>query len=111
MEIIRKKEEPLLERTEIMAESEGMLTRETAQQAIASSLKIDKKLVTIRKITPIFGTPRVKILAHAYKKEEKLKEVEPATLLNKNSKRKAAHEKAAGAAKAEATENKEEAAE
>ncbi len=98
MEILSKREEKLLERTEIIASTaaDKPPTREQAKQAIASSVKAEPNLVVIKKIMPSFGERKVKITAHIYKSEEKLKQVESPAILNKGKK------------KAEKTEAKEE---
>ncbi len=89
MEIKSKKEEKLLDRTFITAEMQADIppARDSARQAVASSMKVEPKLVVIKKIAPTFGERKVKITAYIYKTEERLKEIEHPKMLAKGKKK------------------------
>ncbi len=94
MDIKSKKEGKLLDRTFITAEMQADIppARDTARQAVASSMKVEPKLVVIKKITPAFGERKVKIEAYIYKTEERLKEIVPKKILAKGRKKTAEEE-------------------
>lgn len=108
MEILSKKEEKLLDRTFVNAEMQADIppARDSARQAVASSMKVEPKLVVIKKIAPTFGERKVKITAYVYKSEERLKEIESPKMLAKG-KKKSAEEKEKPAEKAAETVAKE----
>lgn len=89
MEILSKKEEKLLDRTFVTAEMQADIppARDSARQAVASSMKVEPKLVVIKKITPAFGERKVKITSYIYKTEERLKEIEHPKMLAKGKKK------------------------
>jgi len=78
--IKEKKEEPLLSRTEIVAE----VTFENATPAkkdilaqIASSLKVAENLIKVRKISVLFGSRTANVLAYKYTDEKSKENIEP----------------------------------
>ncbi|MDP2749977.1 MAG: hypothetical protein Q8O89_04045 [Nanoarchaeota archaeon] len=94
MEIKSKKEEKLLERTEIIATTaaDKPPARPAVQQSLSDALKIDKNLIVVKKIATHFGKREFTITAHVYKTEAKLKEVESPAALNKGKKKDTAAE-------------------
>lgn len=80
MEILEKKEEPLLSRVSVKAsvvfETATPSNEEVAKQ-IASALKKDVKLVVVKKIQTHYGERTADIDAFVYDSEQALKQAEP----------------------------------
>ena len=80
VDIIEKKEEPLLSRTMVRAsidfEKSTPSYAETAS-LLASGLKADEKLISIRHIYTYFGNKKAQIIAYLYSDESKKQAVEP----------------------------------
>ncbi len=87
--IIEKKDEPLLSRTMVKAgidfEKATPSYTETAP-LLASSLKADEKLIAIRHIYTHFGERKAQIIAYLYADEGKKQAVEPKLKIKKDKK-------------------------
>ena len=89
MEIIEKKENKLLNRTEIVALDEYLditPSREEVRKKIAESLKANEELVVIKNIFPIFGKRSATVIAHIYENKEDCERVEPKYIFSKGKK-------------------------
>ncbi len=78
LKITNKKEEPLLFRTEILAEgiAEGATpSNADIKKVIASELKSDESLIVIENIKTYFGSLSFLVRVHKYKDAEALKKV------------------------------------
>jgi small subunit ribosomal protein S24e len=87
-EIVEKKENPLLERTEVSAVVSFNSATPSIQQmreAVVQKLGCNPDLTVIRKVSPGFGEKRVSISVNIYKSPGKMKEVEEAHVLKKNN--------------------------
>jgi small subunit ribosomal protein S24e len=87
IEIKSKRETPLLSRTRVS----GFLKYEGAtpslldvKQKVASVLKVNNDLVTIRHIYPRFGVEMSKVIAHVYQDNKELMKMEDKKTLIKN---------------------------
>lgn len=80
MKKLYEKEAPLLQRKriafEINHEKKATPKRDEIIKQIASELKIDEKLITIRHIFTNFGENKSKIIIHIYKDEKRKKVIE-----------------------------------
>ncbi len=81
LKITKKKDNPLLSRAEIEAESsffnESTPKKEDIKKKISNMEKADEKLVVVKSIYNDFGTGKADVLAYIYKSEEELKKTEP----------------------------------
>jgi len=88
LEIIEKRENPLLNRTEIKfrVKHQGEKTpeRELVKNDLAEMLKVNKNLVIIDHIRPSFGMAISSGYAKIYKSIEDVKRVEPSYILKRN---------------------------
>ncbi|MEK6983182.1 MAG: hypothetical protein AABX33_01300 [Nanoarchaeota archaeon] len=78
--VVSRQEEPLLSRTSVKA----MLDFEKATPSyaevtalLASTLKVDGKLIAIRHIYNLFGAKRAEVTAYIYGNEDKKRDIEP----------------------------------
>ncbi|MBS3114778.1 hypothetical protein J4448_06790 [Candidatus Woesearchaeota archaeon] len=93
MNIINKKEEPLLSRTMITATLEFEKATPSYPEVtslMASQLKIDDKLVAIRHIYNSFGAKKAEVIAYVYADENKKQFIEPKAKEKKDKKAKEA---------------------
>jgi small subunit ribosomal protein S24e len=106
LKILEQKEEPLLSRKEIKAELffEGTATPSNAEvgKNIASQLKVDEKLVVIKKIDTHYGSTEAIVTARAYDSAEAKEKIEPKDKKAEKAKAEAAKEKPAEEKKEEA---------
>lgn len=93
LSITKKKEEPLLSRTEITA----FLDFEKAtppyaevNALLAAHLKADEKLIAIRHIYNLFGAKKAEVIAYVYSDEAKKQFIEPKIKAKKEKKAKEA---------------------
>ena len=88
LEIIEKRENPLLNRTEVKfrVKHQGEKTpeRELVKSDLAEMLKVKKSLVIIDYIRPSFGMAISSGYAKIYKSVEDAKKVEPSYILKRN---------------------------
>ena len=78
--IKEKKEEPLLSRMEIVAEStfdNATPSENEIKGQIASSLKVNEDVIVIKKISGGFGVKKASILAYKYSDEKARDKIEP----------------------------------
>ena len=98
LEIIEKRENPLLNRTEIKfrVKHQGEKTpeRELVKNDLAEMLKVNKSLIIIDYIRPGFGMALSSGYAKVYKSMEDAKRVEPSYILKRNKFGEAKEEKA-----------------
>ena len=110
LEIIEKRENPLLNRTEIKfrVKHQGEKTpeRELVKNDLAEMLKVNKSLIIIDYIRPGFGMAISSGYAKVYKSMEDAKRVEPSYILRRNKFGEVKEEKA-GEVKEETREKKE----
>ena len=92
LKITDKKEEILLSRTKIKAElifTGAVPSQNDVRKEIAAQLKVDEKLVVVRKILCQFKCTKAKVLAYAYINEEDMKKVELKAKKKKEKKKEA----------------------
>ena len=80
LNIIERKEEPLLSRTLIRADMDfEKATPSYAETTamLAASLKADEKLIAIRHVYTSFGAKKADVLAYLYEDEAKKQLIEP----------------------------------
>ncbi len=81
LEIINKKNNPLLSRTEVNAKAsffkEATPKKEEIKKQIALMEKVDEKLVVVKRINTFFGAAESSVLVYIYDSEEELKKIEP----------------------------------
>jgi len=80
MEIIEKKEYPLLSRTEIIAKDSytgATPSRNSIKDRLANTLKANKELLVIKHIYPEFGFGNAKIIAYLYSNKKDMERIEP----------------------------------
>ncbi len=80
MEIIEKKEHPLLSRTEIIAKDSytgATPSRGSIKERLANALKANKEFLVIKHIYPEFGFGTAKIIAYLYSNKKDMKRIEP----------------------------------
>jgi len=80
LNIIEKKEEPLLSRTMLEANLEFDKSTPSYQEVtslLAINLKIDEKLIAIRHIYNSFGDRKANVIAYLYTDEKKKELIEP----------------------------------
>ena len=98
LEIIEKRENPLLNRTEIKfrVKHQGEKTpeRELVKNDLAEMLKVNKSLIIIDYIRPGFGMAISSGYAKVYKSMEDARRVEPSYILKRNKFGEAKEEKA-----------------
>jgi len=90
MKIIEKKENPLLSRTEILAEisfEKATPPDEEVKKQIASQLKVDEALVVVKNIYTEFGSPNAKVTAFIYDSKKALEKTEPKPKEKKEAKK------------------------
>ena len=78
--IKEKKEEPLLSRMEIVAEStfdSAIPSEKEIKGQIASSLKVNEGVIVIKKINGGFGAKKANVLAYKYSDEKARDKIEP----------------------------------
>ena len=89
LEIKIKKDNPLLNRMEILAEieheNEPTPTRESIKESLALKLDVEKDLIVIKKLDSQFG-PRTNCEAVVYKNKEDLKKTEHQHILKRGVK-------------------------
>ncbi len=103
LEIIDKKQNPVLSRIEIKATigfEKATPSNDEVKKEIASKLKADEKLVVIKGIYTDFGITKADVNAYVYKTKKDLDKIEPKKKEKKEKKPKA--EKPAEAQKKEA---------
>ena len=91
--IINKKEEPLLSRTMLKATLEFEKATPPYQEVaalLATHLKSDGKLIAIRHIYNSFGNKKAEVIAYVYSDEAKKQIIEPKMKENKDKKAKEA---------------------
>jgi len=80
MEIIEKKEHPLLSRTEIIAKDSytgATPSRDSIKDRLANTLKANKELLVIKHIYPEFGFGNAKVIAYLYSNKKDMEKIEP----------------------------------
>lgn len=95
LQIIQKKEKPLLSRTEIIADlsfDAATPKKDELKVKVAESLKSDANLVVVKKVETIFGEKKAKVLAFVYKNEKDMKKIEPKPKVKKAPKEEAKEE-------------------
>ncbi len=89
VEITRKKENPLLERTEVyfkvVHEKEKTPKRDAVKGKIAEALKTKRELVVVDYMRSEFGMPVTVGYAKAYKTKDSLQAVERKHILKRNA--------------------------
>lgn len=78
--ILDKKDESLLSRVEVRAEAtfQGVTpSKVELKKQIASSLKVDEKLIVVKNVKTFFGKEKVVVIALKYEDEDALKRTEP----------------------------------
>ena len=96
MNIIEKKEYPLLSRTEIIAEESytgATPSRETIKKILADKLNARNELIVIKHIYPEFGFGNARIIAHLYSNKKDMERIEPEYAFNKGILREKKEEK------------------
>lgn len=90
LKILKEKENPLLERTEITAKSSFKTTpsRETICKEIGKQKGVKPELVVIRKIKQLFGKHETEINLVIYKNNEAMKKTEEKYFLERSQKKK-----------------------
>jgi len=110
IKITEKKENALLNRTEIYAEIDNSgkptPTRKEIKEKLSALLSANKDLIVIKKLDQSFG-PITKCFAVIYKSAEDLKKTEPEHLLKRDSKKYKSEEKAEKEQEAAKEEQKE----
>ncbi len=100
LEIIKKKEMPLLSRTRVVAvhsEKGPTVSRRQVRTQLAKQLKEDEEKVVIKHIYPQFGKKDSKIIANVYSKKEDMEKFENPSLVKKHAKEEAKEEGKEGA--------------
>ena len=78
--IINKKEEPLLSRTMVTANLEfekATPSYKEVTKLISAHLKADEKLIAIRHVYNSFGVKKAEVIAYVYSDESKKHSIEP----------------------------------
>ena len=78
LNILQKKEEPLLSRTRIESEivfDNATPSGQEVKSSLAKALSKDEKLLDVKGIYTIYGLKKAKILCYAYENEEVLKRI------------------------------------
>ncbi|GEM_PF-1566060 len=86
MQIVEKKEYPLLSRTEIIAKESytgATPSRDTIRRILAEKLNAKNELIVIKHIYPEFGSGNAKIIAYLYSNKKDMEIVEPEYAFNK----------------------------
>ena len=98
MQIVEKKEYPLLSRTEIIAK-EGYTgatpSRDAIKKILAEKLNAKGELIVIKHIYPEFGFGNAKIIAHLYSNKKDMERIEPEYAFKKGIPREKKEEKKA----------------
>ncbi len=98
-EILDKKENPLLRRTEIIADLEydgATVSRKQLQEELAKKLKVEPELVAIRHIYPAFGDRKAEAVVHVYQSKEDVDKIESKVYLNRTAGTKKGGKKGSG---------------
>jgi len=77
--IVEKKENPLLRRTELIADvgyEAKAPTRQVMRDEISKKLKVSPEVVVIRHIYPFFGDKKIEVVVHIYEKKEDVDKIE-----------------------------------
>ncbi len=81
LKIIKKQDNPLLSRVEMDLEAvffnAATPKKEDIKKSIATTQKVDEKLVVVKDVYGDFGAGKASVLVYIYKSEEELKKVEP----------------------------------
>ena len=88
LNIVEKKQEPLLSRTMLKATLEFEKATPSYKEVsalIGTHLKTDEKLITIRHIYNVFGDRKAEVIAYVYSDEDKKQMIEP-KIKEKNAK-------------------------
>ena len=96
MEIIEKKEHPLLSRTEIIAKDSytgATPSRSSIKDRLVNTLKANKELLVIKHIYPEFGFGTAKIIAYLYSNKKDMERIEPEYAFKKGIPREKKEEK------------------
>ena len=96
MEIIEKKEHPLLSRTEIIAKDSytgATPSRGSIKDRLANTLKANKEFLVIKHIYPEFGFGTAKIIAYLYSNKKDMEKIEPRYVFKKGISREKKEEK------------------
>ncbi len=97
MEIIEKKEHPLLSRTEVIAKDSytgATPSRDSINERLANVLKANKELLVIKHIYPKFGFGNAKIIAYLYSNKKDMERIEPEYAFKKGVSKKGEEKKA-----------------
>ena len=98
MNIIEKKEYPLLSRTEIIAKESytgATPSRDTIKKILAEKLNAKNELIVIKHIYPEFGFGNAKIIAYLYSNKKDMERIEPEYAFKKGIPREKKEEKKA----------------
>jgi ribosomal protein S24E len=96
MNVMTKKEEPLLSRTMLKASLDYERATPSYKDVVAllaSHLKTDEKLIVIRHIYNAFGAKKAEVIAYVYSDENKKQLIEPKVKEKKEKKVKEAPKK------------------
>jgi len=88
LEILKKKEMPLLSRTRVTAmhvEKGPTVSRRSMRSQIAKQLKEDEEKIVIKHVYSQFGKNDTKIIAHVYTNKEEMEKFENPNLIKKHS--------------------------
>lgn len=89
LEIVSKKENPLLKRKEVqftVLHAQGKTpTRLDVKRSIASQLQISEKLVFVKRMQSMTGTSKTVGEANAYDSEAQAKLIEPEYIIKRNT--------------------------
>lgn len=87
MKLVNKKEDKLTKKTiyELEIDYKGQKTpdRKTVLELAGKELRVDKKLMVIKKIINVYGKNFSKIIIHAYKDRQDLEQNEPKHLVKR----------------------------
>ena len=89
LEVLEKKEVPLLSRTRVQLKAEfdkATPTRDSIRKEVAKKVGADEKLTIIRHIYTQFGKREARVIAHIYKNEKDMKALEDKTAIKRNIK-------------------------
>lgn len=79
IDILEKKDNPLLRRTEIIADisfEAATPSRQVMKEAISKKLNASPELIIIRNIYPFFGDKKAEVVVHIYNKKEDVEKIE-----------------------------------
>ncbi|MBW3023249.1 hypothetical protein KY308_04040 [Candidatus Woesearchaeota archaeon] len=89
LELIEKKEVPLLSRTRVQLKAEfdkATPKRDDIRKEVAKKVGSDEKLTIVKHIYTQFGNREAKVIAHIYKKEEDMRRIEDKPAVKRNVK-------------------------